>query len=1407
MSQEGSVVDTDTNTNVFPIASNEGNVTMRRKPHDDGNVKNISAEFLECDKLLSDQIVKVEELLVICNDKDTIQRKMSEVFEIRRCFEDIATKLLSCAHESERANVNLALNRCRKAVSDIIQSARTAVEQLRQETISSKRSSKSNKINRILIDDEPIPATNFANPVPHQAELAHASDNRIPYETRNASGYSQPSLNLGNYQLPMIKINIFAGNVLEFPAWETAFEALVERKSTFVAQKLNLLSQYLIGEPRELVQGYLLLQTEEAYYEAKARLKARYGNDSIIAKAFIDKLNNWPRIHVEDSNSLQKYADFINQVAAAKRKVHNLRILDFPQETTKILSRLPQVIVSRWREAVLKWKESNIASNYPPFEYLVAFLNKQAEQENIPELQCLDVQQVERRFPKQQRHARSCMASSNEATSKLQMSCNRCLYCKQMHHLDNCSRFDSLPRAEKLEFLRDGRICYSCGSSTSHIARFCNHRVQCRICHKKHLTTLHINRRTIEDANNRCTRVCGSVGEDHGCDNAMIVPVWVRSRGNPNNETLCYCILDDQSNKSFITENLCQQLNVRGIRTHLNLSTVHRSNVLTPCHRIRDLEVLSYDKSERVPLSSVFTRPEIAAKSSQISRPETAKQWKHLEGISDKIIPYRKELEIGLLIGSNVPSAIRPREIIAGREDDPYAQRSILGWGIVGIVCKDHQNCNVEAVVNKCFANCVPSLRRHNLVSTSRAKEVLLTPSVILNLLHSDFIENNQQFSLSIDDTKFIRLLQEGIIKLKNGHYKMPLPLRNRDLPLPNNRPLALKRLMQLRRRFMRSPKYSDDYKRFMGNVLKNCAEEIPEDQLLGKLGKVNYVPHTGVYHKIKSEKIRVVFDCSAEYERYSLNNNLLQGPDLSNCLVGVLLRFRKEKVAITSDIEAMFHQFFVQEEDRDYLRFLWWQDNNFINGKVKEYRMTVHLFGAASSPGVANFGLKRAADDGEANFGSDAAEFVRNNFYVDDGLISVPTCDEAVSLIRASKNLCAEAGLRLHKITSNKREVMLNIPISDRASEMSEINLNRDRLPIQRVLGMVWCVQNDAFKFRIELKDKPLTRRNMLSTVCSIYDPLSLLGPVVLEGKRILQEMCKTKADWDDPLPDYLSSRWQKWRNDLIELDRLEIQRSYKPKQFGEVKDVSIHHFSDASLAGYGQCSYLRLVDDRDRVHCTLLIGKSRVIPLKPVTVPRLELTAAVVSAKMSAFLQQNLHYKSYSQYFWVDSKVVIGYLNNEVKRFNIFVANRVQQILDVSAPTDWHYVRGINNPADCASRGMTSRQLTTNCTWFRGPPFLWEKEIAFPSDPAISPDIDAFLQTEMKKATAYKTVSKEDFILDVFDIARLDYFSDWFRAKRAVANCLRLREKYVTKILPDHVQDRHMERARNYNIKKTTK
>ena len=159
----------------------------------------------------------------------------------------------------------------------------------------------------------------------------------------------------------------------------------------------------------------------------------------------------------------------------------------------------------------------------------------------------------------------------------------------------------------------------------------------------------------------------------------------------------------------------------------------------------------------------------------------------------------------------------------------------------------------------------------------------------------------------------------------------------------------------------------------------------------------MNYVPHTGVYHPKKPDKIRVVFDCSAKYGGVSLNDHLLQGPDLTNGLLGVLCRFRKEEVAFMVDVKSMFHQFYVKERFRDLLRFLWWENGDPEKPAV-EYRMKVHLFGAASSPGCANFGLKRAADDGEDEFGTEAANFIRNDFYVDDGLKSVPTVQEAAS-------------------------------------------------------------------------------------------------------------------------------------------------------------------------------------------------------------------------------------------------------------------------------------------------------------------------------------------------------------------------------------------------------------------------
>ncbi|KAK3752634.1 hypothetical protein QZH41_000498 [Actinostola sp. cb2023] len=264
------------------------------------------------------------------------------------------------------------------------------------------------------------------------------------------------------------------------------------------------------------------------------------------------------------------------------------------------------------------------------------------------------------------------------------------------------------------------------------------------------------------------------------------------------------------------------------------------------------------------------------------------------------------------------------------------------------------------------------------------------------------------------------------------------------------------------------------------------------------------YIPHHGDYHPKKPGKIRVVFDCSAEYNGESLNKHLLQGPDLTKNLTGVLCRFRKEPVAIMCNIEAMFYQVKVTENCRDLLRFLWWEDGD-TSMEPQEYRMTVHLFGAASSPDCSNFALKTTADDNEEYIGSTPAEFLRKDFCVDDGLKSVPSVDEATELINGIKEMCKLGGFNLHKFTSNKKEVIEQIPVEDRAEEIKHLDLDHDALPMERALGVQWCIEADTFEFRITLKDLPCTRRGILSTISSIFDPLGFVAPLLLDGKKIL--------------------------------------------------------------------------------------------------------------------------------------------------------------------------------------------------------------------------------------------------------------------------------------------------------------
>ena len=227
-----------------------------------------------------------------------------------------------------------------------------------------------------------------------------------------------------------------------------------------------------------------------------------------------------------------------------------------------------------------------------------------------------------------------------------------------------------------------------------------------------------------------------------------------------------------------------------------------------------------------------------------------------------------------------------------------------------------------------------------------------------------------------------------------------------------------------------------------------------------------------------------------------------------------------------------------------------------------------------------------------------------------------------------------------------------------------------------------------------------------------SIYDPLGLVSPFLLKGRKTLQELCKDSFQWDHPIPENIKQQWLKYKSNLGKLNSIKIARCFKPKNFGNVKGYSLHHFSDTSDIGCWQASYLRMVNEDGKVHWCLVIGKSRVTTLKFVSVPRLELTAWVLSMKISQQLKQELDIEGeiseVEEFFWTDSQVLLNNISNESKRFKIFVANRVQMIRNNTNLSQWNYVRSADNPADSASRGLNTAKEAKTKQWFEVPTFL---------------------------------------------------------------------------------------------------
>lgn len=1184
--------------------------------------------------------------------------------------------------------------------------------------------------------------------------------------------------------LPELTIPTFKGDPLEYKSFIRSIEHGVEDRTGDSRDRLQFLLQYTSGQPHELVKSCIHMESSAGYAKAKEMLKEFYGDDYKIAEAYIKEALDWQTIKSEDGAALQSFALFLTGCCNTMTDISYMEDLDNTANIKALANKLPYKLKEAWRKSACDQQEKT--KKRVKFKDFVEFVNKQVRyllhplygniQETTrpkqPVQQKSNLKYAEILKPKKVFTAAivsSQTENNKQTTPKAQnvlvdANSKPCVYCKgEQHSLTVCRKLKSKPHKEKIDFLRSKGLCFAC-LKHGHMSSGCKEKAQCQECSRLHPTLLHIKSKGLreEATSEHCEQQSVSSALVHmkekvtgaGKENCVlsIIPVCVKAQKGTKAVTT-YAFLDPGSSATFATESLINQLNMNGRNTSILLQTMGNESIVNTCI-VNGMEISSLDGNHFIELSEVFSQKNIPVTKDNIPRQEDVDSWPHLKEVKLPTI----QAEVGLLIGANVPKAMEPLQVVNSMDDGPYAVRTILGWTVNGPLRggSGMRETNTFTGVTT------------NRISVAKLEELWQLQ------FKQDFPDagQNEDIEMSKDDHQFIDMVSQSS-KLVDGHYSVCLPVKNKSLCMPNNRSVAEQRALNLRKRFSRDVKFHAEYIAFMDDLLKKgYAVKLDSVECKPTEGRTWYLPHHGVRHPVK-QKLRVVFDCGASFQGTSLNQQLLQGPDLTSSLVGVLLRFRQETVAVMADVEAMFHQVRVSNEDTDFFRFLWWPEGNCEQALV-EHKMLVHIFGATSSPSVATFALQKCATDFEDEFGQEAAKTVKKNFYVDDCLKSVTDEDTAITLCADLRTMLAKGGFRLTKWSSNSRRLLNSIPEEERAKGFQDLDLDEDNLPMERALGIQWCAETDQFKFKINLKVRPHTRRGLLSLVCSIFDPMGFLAPVVLPAKRILQDLCRQKYSWDEDLPDNVIKSWKRWMSGLKQLETFGVDRCVKSKQFGVPVFAQLHHFADASQDAYGTTSYLLLRTASGEAQSTLIMAKARVAPLKSPTIPRMELTAATVAVKMDKLLKKELELELNESIFWTDSTAVLKYLNSEGTRFKTFVANRITTILEHSQTSQWRYVNTNLNPADHVSRGQTVEAFLNNESWLSGPSFLLCTQDQWPKNPDFGMlDIE---DSEVKKVVEVHVLQTQESKDPMEQL--MTYYSSWTKLKRAVAWFLKFRD-----------------------------
>ncbi|GFQ95760.1 integrase catalytic domain-containing protein [Trichonephila clavata] len=738
-----------------------------------------------------------------------------------------------------------------------------------------------------------------------------------------------------------------------------------------------------------------------------------------------------------------------------------------------------------------------------------------------------------------------------------------------------------------------------------------------------------------------------------------------------------FCLFDNGSEKSFIKKNVSRRLELKQVGSErLNIFSFGcKTPKKQTCSKV-EVRLRNILNGE-VTVIEALEIEEISKATLSLPSPDV---WTEMETKGFRLTfncsESSENCEISLLIGSDFYWSLTHR--IKRLDSSLVAVETSLGWSLQG-KCDEQSDCTSVHLIHSEEESISAELRRFWEIESLG-------------------IRDNDSVSLGNGDEEILSEFDKSVCFV-DGRYRVSLPWKPgmREV-LQNNKTVARKCFEGLVRRFKCDHELFCEYKDVIDNyVREGIVERTSCDSLSDSQGF--YLPHHAVIRSDKTtSRLRIVFDGSAHEDGHSsLNQSLYTGPNLHPNMLELLLRFRKNPVAFTADVKSAFLQIELDLRDREFTRFFW-TDN--LNNNPYVLNFTRVLFGLRPSPYLLAATLKHHFKKYKEQY-PHTFDLLNSSIYVDDFICGRNDVPDALRTTLECLQIFSDASMLLRKWRTNSKQLDLLWQQEGVETEFSETSATDLKPPI-KVLGLAWDSEKDLIYFDPKdllkfMSRKTESKRFILSVVGRIFDPIGILGPFVIKLKCLLQDLWTLGVDWDSELPPKLRHKWQQWSSEAEGLTEIKIPRFYLGDVDQELSSVDIHCFSDASKSAYGTILYLRFVTCNNKIETSFICSKSRVAPLKSLTLPRLELTAALLSARLAKQVSSCLKFNA-NIYYWTDSLISYYWICGDSSAFKPYIKNRVQEIQLLSDPSQWGHCPGKDNPADLISRGTSAVKLAQN-------------------------------------------------------------------------------------------------------------